>query len=167
MKIITHETGFWVFYMGVEDHHIDPDLCGKWMYFWNDRAFAVKICELAVSTKVVKVAKHSNASSGVACFYIDGGDTKSHRRVLRFFLDNNLIRKTAKGCLYNIPFKYDHQTRAGEYTGNFRAKVRLSDFVDLRTGEFLEADSESEEEKEKSNGCDDTDEPDKEFTPDN
>lgn len=147
MRVTTHETGVWVFYMSTENHRIDPEICGKWMYFWNDRAFVVKICELAISTSVVKVAKHSNSNKGVACFYIDGSDTKSHKKVLRFFLDNGLIRKTAKGCLYNIPFKYDHQTTAGEYGENFKAEIHLSDFVNLHTGEFIDANSDSEKEK--------------------
>ena len=34
---------------------------------------------------------------------------------IQFFLDNDLIRKKKDGGLYNISFKFDTQTRAGEY----------------------------------------------------
>lgn len=138
MKVSTHETAYWVFYMGTEPLNISQEHCGKWMYFWNDPAFIAKICELAVSTEVVAAAKHSNDSKGVACFYIDGSDRESHKRVLRFFLDKNLIKKTAQGRLHNIAFKYDHQTSAGEYGKDFKGKIQLSDFVDLHTGMFLD-----------------------------
>ncbi|KAE8301517.1 hypothetical protein GL50803_0010192 [Giardia duodenalis] len=137
MEVNVHETAYWVFYIGPEGLCIDPQLCGKWMYFWNDRAFVARICELAVSTEVVTTAKHSNADRGVACFYIDGTDKESHKRVLRFFLDNNLIKRTAQGRLHNISFKYDQQTRAGEYGEDFKARIQLSDFVDLYKGKFL------------------------------
>ena len=39
--------------------------------------------------------------------------------------------------VYNIGFKLDDQTRAGEYGSDFKARIRLSDFVDLESGEVL------------------------------
>lgn len=47
------------------------------------------------------------------------------------------MRRTKVGRLYNIPFKFDAQTYAGEYGDDFHAKICLADFVDLDTGEFL------------------------------
>lgn len=53
-------------------------------------------------------------------------------------LENGLIRKTKTGKLYNISFKFDTETYSGKYKGSgFSGKIRLSDFVDLETGEFI------------------------------
>lgn len=53
-----------------------------------------------------------------------------------YFLVNNLIQKTKKGRLYNISFKLDKQTQAGEYGNEFHSEIRLSNFIDLETGEW-------------------------------
>ena len=53
-------------------------------------------------------------------------------------LDNGLIRKTKSGKLYNISLKYDSQTYAGKCKGSgFAGEIKLADFVDLETGEFV------------------------------
>ena len=60
-------------------------------------------------------------------------------------LDNGLVRKTKSGELYNISFEYDSETYSGKYKGNgfsdkgngFSGKIKLADFVDLETGEFI------------------------------
>ena len=57
--------------------------------------------------------------------------------MIAFMLEHGLVRKTKSGKLYNIGFKLDDQTRAGEYGTGFKARITLSDFVDLETGEFL------------------------------
>ena len=106
------------------------------MYFWSDREFVEEVCNEAVSTGVVRIAKHSDSEDGVACFYLQIDDFEGHKRVLRFFLDKGLIPKTKAGRLYNISFKLDNQTRAGEYGDDFKARLRLSNFVDLSSGMF-------------------------------
>lgn len=54
-------------------------------------------------------------------------------------LNNGLIKKTKSGKLYSISFKYDSQTYAGKYKGGggFTGEIKLADFVDLETGEFV------------------------------
>lgn len=53
-------------------------------------------------------------------------------------LDNGLIRKTKSDKPYNISFRYDSQTYAGKYKGSgFSGEIKLADFVDLETGEFV------------------------------
>ena len=106
------------------------------MYFFNDKTFAASICQKAVKGGVVQEAKHSNAERGVACFYIEYDDVQAHKRVLQFMLENNLIQKTKAGKLFNISFKLDDQTRAGEYGADFKAEIKLADFIDLYTGEW-------------------------------
>lgn len=130
--------GGWVFYMKPNAHdELPPDKCGKWMYFFNDRDFASKICKEAVETGVVVESKHSDAAEGVCCFYLCGDDVEAHIKVLQFFMDNKLIRKTKAGAYYNMAFKYDNQTRMGEYGKEFEAGLKLSQFIDLKTGEFI------------------------------
>ena len=107
------------------------------MYFFDNRSFVESICAAAIRNEAIQECKHSDAESGVACFYLKGDDIESHRRILRFFLDNRLIRKTKTGKLYNIGFKFDEQTKAGEYGADFKAEIKLDRFLDLNTGEFI------------------------------
>lgn len=75
--------------------------------------------------------------NGVFCLYLNGNDREGHKRVLRYMLDDGLIRKTKSGRLYNISFKYNSQTYAGKYKGSgFTGEIKLADFVDLETGEY-------------------------------
>jgi hypothetical protein len=129
-------TPFWVFYVG-ENVNLDSDKAGKWMYFFNDKEFAAKMCSEAVLGKVVSESKHSNADEGVCCFYLNSDDEEAHKRILTFFIDNRLIQKTKTGRLYNITFKLDNQTLAGEYGKKYTSDIKLSNFVDLNTGEWL------------------------------
>lgn len=64
-------------------------------------------------------------------------DIEGHKRVIKYFLENDLIRKTKAGKLYNISFKLDDQTRVGEYGAGFHSEIKLVQFVDLNTGEFI------------------------------
>ena len=142
-RIVQIDNAYWSYYIDVnrarslEDHNI-----GKWMHFFNDITFADAICRKAVLGGTVAVCKHTSASvaddgCGVICFYLNATDLEAHRRTLTFMLENDLIRRTKAEKLYNIGFKLDDQTRAGEYGSMFNAKIKLEDFVDLETGEFL------------------------------
>ena len=48
-----------------------------------------------------------------------------------------MIRKTKKGKLYNISFKHDSQTLAGEYGEDYHPDIKLEEFVNLETGEWI------------------------------
>src|SRR5699024_5176376 len=93
---------YWVWY--TEDNKkSNNDNIGKWMYFFSDYQFVSEICKKAIANKVVEICKHtSNEETGVACFYLNRDDNKGHRRVIKFFLDNNLIKRTKSGKLTNI-----------------------------------------------------------------
>ena len=129
--------GGWVFYLGGEENCLNRNKCGKWMYFFNNKEFAVHVCEEAVANDICEEAKHTDAEEGVCCFYLNCDDIEGHKRVLSYFIENALIRKTKAGKLYNISFKLDEQTRAGEYGTEFRSEIKLEQFVNLNTGEFL------------------------------
>ena len=137
MKRIENE--YWVFYVDIDraSKELDKKKCGKWMYFFNDVTFADKMVSNAVKDGIVVEAKRSNALEGVCCFYLNIDDVDTHKKVIKYFLDNNLIQKTKSGRLFNISFKLDTQTLAGQYRGDFKAELKLSDFIDLQTGLFI------------------------------
>ena len=62
---------------------------------------------------------------------------ESHKKVIQFFMSNDMIQKTKTGKLYNISFKLDDQTRAGEYGESYSGNIKLEQFLDLQTGEWL------------------------------
>jgi len=130
----------WVFYFsdpGNLDPQLDPQKVGKWMCFFSDRKFISRICEESINQKIVQESKHKDQNDGVACFYSNFDDVDSHKRIIQFFLENNLIRKTKEGKLYDISFKLDRQTRDGEYGDAFHSEIKLSKFVNLHTGEWI------------------------------
>ena len=123
-------------------YKIDPEKCGKWMYFFTDEAFAKNICKKAILEKVCNECKCSDlkmtdSTSGAICFYLNADDIAAHKRIITFMILNNLIQKTKAEKFKNISFKYDTQTRAGEYGKDFKGKITLSQFVDLKTGDWI------------------------------
>ena len=136
MKII-NQFG-WVYYLDEnKGSSLDDDKCGKWMYFFGDNEYAKGICKKAIEENIVVQCKHTDASEGVACFYLEVDDIKTHKLVIEFFIKNGLIRKTKTGKLYNISFKLDNQTRAGEYGDTFSTEIKLEKFVDLKSGDWI------------------------------
>ena len=132
----TVKLGPWIYYLSGKEDILDEHKCGKWMYFFADKEKAAALCKKAIDDNVIYECKHSDAESGVACFYLNGDDIENHKRVIQFFLDNDLIRRTKTGKLYNISFKFDDQTRAGEYGDDFKAEIKLEEFIDLNTGKW-------------------------------
>lgn len=68
---------------------------------------------------------------------MNSDDIENHRRIIQFMMDNKLIRKTKTGRFYNISFKFDDQTRSGEYGAEFAGTIKLAQFIDLNTGEWI------------------------------
>lgn len=144
--VVRDENPHWVYYIdAARVGELDPKRCGKWMYMTADLERADELVREAVVTGAVieakrSTAKHvalSRAGTGVCCFYLNGDDAEAHRRAIGFLLGHGLVRRTKAGRLYNVSFKFDEQTRAGEYGDDFHAKICLAHFVDLDTGEFL------------------------------
>lgn len=135
------ENEYWVYYFpeGAEktDTNLTKDNCGKWMYFFKSKDFIASICKEAIERGIVEQCKHSNAGDGVSCFYINDFDKEAHRRVISFFIEKELIEKTKTGRYYNIGFKLDNQTRAGQYGEDFKPTIKLENIINLNTGEFL------------------------------
>ena len=135
MRVIKNPA--WVYYLTDKDPDFDNSKVGKWMYFFGDRAFVENVCEAAIEEGIVEECKHSNDNEGVSCFYLNDDDIEGHRRVIEFFIKNGLICKTKKGKLYNISFKHDTQTLAGEYGEDYHPDIKLEEFINLETGEWI------------------------------
>lgn len=125
----------WVFYIG-DTSKLVKDKVGKWMYFFGDRKFIEKICKESIEKNIVCEAKHSNSEEGVACFYANIDDTANHKKILEYFINNDMIKRTKNGRFYNISFKLDTQTLNGEYGDDFVSEIKLENFIDLYTGEW-------------------------------
>ncbi|WP_031489322.1 hypothetical protein [Ureaplasma canigenitalium] len=151
--IIKENEAWKYFYESEEDMWTDIPNCGKWMYFFklNDaeivdklilKAMELKVCttiKRTVDSESVKIFNPiSSNDSGVVCFYLSIDDTLRHKKVIQFFLDNNMIKTTKTGKLFNISFKLDDQTDSMEYSkyGNFQAKLKLENILDLETREW-------------------------------
>ena len=80
--------------------------------------------------------------TGVICFYLNGDDIENHYRVIDFMIQHDLIRMTKSGRYYNNSFKFDNQTRAGEYSTDFEGMIKLNEFINLETGEHIRKDYE-------------------------
>ena len=138
---------------------MNQEKCGKWMYHYfynidfnnledvskkeneiND--FLYKICTgiieqgWCVSCKYRSIRTNLE-KSGVICFYTEIDNVEENKHIIQYMIDNDLIKKTKTGKYYNISFKLDSQTNVGEYGKNFKAKVKLSDYIDLKTGQFI------------------------------
>lgn len=130
MKIFQSDK--WVYYSVDNFVAFDNDNFGKWMFFFDNVTYAEQICRLAVQSGVCKRAKHANDAGGICGFYTNADDIATHETILRFMLSNNLIRKTKSGKYFDISFKYEEENP----DNTARTPLKLSDFVDLESGQF-------------------------------
>ncbi|HAR48325.1 MAG TPA: hypothetical protein DCX39_03150 [Firmicutes bacterium] len=135
--MITLNSRGYIFYISDNWTNHNTNKIGKWMYFFNNKDFISKICKKAIEENIVDTCKHTNDNDGVACFYIEYDNLNAHRKVINFFLENNLIPKTKNGRYYDISFKTDEQTLNGEYGNDFKAKMKLHQFIDLKNGKWI------------------------------
>lgn len=140
----------WTYYVG-NDSIYDQHKVGKWMYFFDsnyDLNRISKLCLEAVEKGIVQQSKHTNfdsfglnphgnSNSGVCCFYLNCDDIEGHKKLIQYFIDNDMIRKTKSGRFYNNSFKLDDNTRAGQYGTDFNGAIKLAQFIDLNTGEWI------------------------------
>ncbi len=129
--------GGWEFYVSIPHPKFDDAKVGKWMYFSNDLKRCQEVVSNAVKSGIVKEAKYAYPDGGACCFYLHIDDFEGHRRVIEYFLKNDMIRRTKTGKLYNIAFKLDSQTIAGEYGNAFQSELKLEQLMDLSTGEWI------------------------------
>ena len=137
VQMEVHDVPCWRFFVGRRrEHLLDQDKVGKWMFFfrtYEGQQFAERMCREAVESGVVIEAKRSDSLEGVACFYTNVDDNESHKKIISFFLKNDMIKRTKTGRLCDISFKLDSQTYAGSYGSSFHAQLKLSHIMDLYT----------------------------------
>lgn len=136
MNII--KTDAWIFFTNENYKYLDTCKMGKWMVYFSEssREYITEICENAVSENIVPETKVA-INGDVACFYLNIDEIEYHRKCINFMQENNLIRKTKGGRYYNISFKKDMQTLRGEYGDRFIPKLKLDNFINLDTGEWI------------------------------
>lgn len=124
----------------------DKTTVGKWLIAGIDVDKAMELCCKAVAAEATQEAKHSMTappqSKSICCFYVNGSDAQAHKRLLDFLRRENALPKKKDGTYCNISFKYDQQTLNGEYGKDFTPRHRLSDFLDLATGEWIYSEEE-------------------------
>lgn len=76
--------------------------------------------------------------STVCLLHCNSKDHNAMKDILKHLIATNKIPKTQAGKLYNISYKFNAQSQAGLTGDKFVALIKLEDFVDLYTGEFLD-----------------------------
>lgn len=142
--MIKIEEEYWINYYaeGCEYFNLNSEEIGKWMYYYSGEdgyKFAEAVCKDCVELGIVLRAKHSPKSEerGVVCFYLTCDDIQRHKKLISYFIDNNMIRKTKAGKFYDISFKFNTQTILEQYGQDYVPTIKLSDFIDLNTGKWI------------------------------
>ncbi len=130
--------GGWIFYYStVELSNLDDNKVGKWIIYFNDVNWAKDTCTQAITNNIIHTCKHSDNDNGIICFYLNFDDIASHKKLINWLINKNMIQKTKDGKYYNISFKLDEQTLSNQYGKDFKPSIKLSDFIDLKTGIFI------------------------------
>ena len=126
----------------------ETDNVGKFMTFVQDdisnemqelilKAIKQGVTPLVKHTDPDMLAFNSYARDGsLAIIWYSTDDENALKGLAKFLIDNGLVSKTKAGKYYNISFKYDKQTRNGEYGEQFKPSISLKDLMDLNSGEF-------------------------------
>ncbi|WP_226545761.1 hypothetical protein [Bacillus thuringiensis] len=100
----------------------------------------------AIEQGATPFVKHNNPDTldfnpfskkgSLAIVWYSTDEKEALKRLAKFLVDNGLVPKTKAGKYYKISFKYNKQTRNGEYGEQFKPSITLEDLMDLNTGEF-------------------------------
>ena len=136
----------WTFYLGKGYEDLEYEPCvGKWLIFTN-RERAEQMCKMAVEEKAVTEAQHSDDESAVCCFYLVEDDIKGHERFIKFCIDNDFLPRNKNGAYTNIAFKLDFETGLNSRGISTTPSTHLSDYIDLKTGEWTKSFKEKKKE---------------------
>ncbi|MFT0827237.1 hypothetical protein VSK92_22945 [Bacillus swezeyi] len=126
----------------------ETDRVGKFMTYGKDD-LSNEMQELilkAIKQGITPLVKHTNidtlefnprSKDGLwVIVWYSTDEEKALKGLAKFLIDHGLVKKTNAGRYYNISFKYDDQTRNGEYGRQFKSSISLKDLIDLNTGEF-------------------------------
>lgn len=146
------DLGNWIFYSSTKDFD-KGYYYGEWLLFFSENSYGyiASKCMEAVDKGFVKWAKHSShkafedSRSGVFAFKLEDCDVSlkdgvlyapKHALLLGFLKDNNLLPVTKSGRYSDIRYKLDIEGK-GRHSGEWKG-FKLSDFMDLCSGEFIE-----------------------------
>ncbi|WP_270312150.1 hypothetical protein [Vagococcus fluvialis] len=148
--MIIKENVSWINYYNDTFDGMDSNKTGKWMIFFDIQdpesyEYIQEICKDIIEKNILEVVKHTNLISaeiqnlnqGVAVFYLEYDDIDSHKKIITYLLEKEMIPKTKSGRYYKNSFKLDSQTRNKEYGDTFTGKITLDQFIDLETGEWI------------------------------
>lgn len=83
---------------------------GKWMsrFTFENQELAEQMCERAVSEGICSEAKYTildkAGQAGVMCFFAPCNSDSQIKTVLNWMIENDLVRRTKAGNLFNIRF---------------------------------------------------------------
>lgn len=139
----------WFWYSN-DDANKKDEIVGKFMTFYKGPVDGnlQNLILKAISEGATPCVKHTNPETMElnpnpkhrdisTIIWYSADDKESLQNLVRFLIENNLIRKTKTGKLYNLSYKYDTQSIMGEYGNNFTGTIKLEDLADLYTGELL------------------------------
>lgn len=145
-ELVSRKMGGWCWY-GTNTFK-DSDNVGKFMTFVQDD-ISNELQELilkAIKQGVTSFVKHTDPdmlafnphakNRSLAIIWYSTDEEKALKGVAKFLINHELVPETKAGKYYNISFKYDEQTRNGEYGEQFKPSISLKDLMDLNTGVF-------------------------------
>ncbi|PGX01696.1 hypothetical protein COE40_19200 [Bacillus cereus] len=145
-ELVSMRSGGWCWYG--TDTFKETDNVGKFMTFVKDD-ISNELQELilkAIKQGATTLIKHTDPRTinfnpfvkdgSLAIIWYSTDEEKALKGLAKFLIDNDLVRKTKAGKYFNISFKYDDQTRNGEYGEQFKASISLKDLMDLDTGKL-------------------------------
>lgn len=134
-----YRKGGWTRYHNTELWNISSlKDCGKWTVTWETRSQAKKYAILAIEEGVTNYVKHTLGEGGAMCFYVSGTDYAGHLKTLNFLINNNLLTLDSNYNYKDISFKFNSQSWMKEYGDPFAGMIKLSDFINLTNGKFLQ-----------------------------
>lgn len=123
---------------------------GKWLVDVNDGfgivvdlSVAAMISGLVKFTKLSEISTTENGEKRACwCLYVKIDDIDTHRKILKFLKNRGFLNENN-----NVRYKTNWQTKQGLYGKQFKPILKPSDFIDLKTGEFIKTEKEKEEER--------------------
>lgn len=134
-----YNTKYWNYIFNPNDKRLN-NIYGKFMVFysWNLNTLKMnKLKELIYDGTICFLKYPSEPKrSCVLCFYTTD-DIIEMSNLSEFLIENNFVKKTKDGLNYcDISYKKEKQTKTEIYGGDFKAEIKLSDFIDLTTGKL-------------------------------
>lgn len=126
-------------------------------YSWNLNTLIKEKLKELIGSGFIPLVKYPSTPkrSCVLCLYTTS-DKNEMANLCKFMIDNGIIRKTSNGEYKNLSYKKEEQTKNDKYGDKFNADIKLSDFINLETGDVLNS-KECNKAEEKVTYCNESD----------